>query len=132
MKVLVGAFNQEKALIGAFSVIVQPVVEPMDRFTALKNTHNVQLSQLLHLHRQAPDGAAVEQRARGRVPPAQQTGVQGLQQGHRHHAHQRQRQEGEGGVESRDVKGTAQNFTMHNAQDTKWAFRHIRYVDSDS
>ena len=32
---LVGAFNQEKALVGAFSVIVQPVVEPMDRFTAL-------------------------------------------------------------------------------------------------
>ena len=32
---LVGAFNQEKALVGAFSVIVQPVVEPMDHFTAL-------------------------------------------------------------------------------------------------
>ena len=28
MKALVGAFNQEKALVGAFSVIVQPVVEP--------------------------------------------------------------------------------------------------------
>ena len=27
--------NQEKALVGAFSVIVQPVVELMDRFTAL-------------------------------------------------------------------------------------------------
>ena len=35
MKALVGAFNKEKALVGAFSVIVQPVVEPMDRFTAL-------------------------------------------------------------------------------------------------
>ena len=35
MKALVGAFNQEKALVGAFSVIVRPVVEPMDRFTAL-------------------------------------------------------------------------------------------------
>ena len=35
MKALVGAFNQEKALVGAFSVIVQPVVEPMDRFKAL-------------------------------------------------------------------------------------------------
>ena len=35
MKALVGAFNQEKALVGAFSGIVQPVVEPMDRFTAL-------------------------------------------------------------------------------------------------
>ena len=35
MKVLVGAFNQEKALVGAFSVIVQLAVEPMDRFTTL-------------------------------------------------------------------------------------------------
>ena len=35
MKAPVGAFNQEKALVGAFSVIVQPVVEPIDRFTAL-------------------------------------------------------------------------------------------------
>ena len=35
MKALVGAFNQEKALVGAFSVIVQPVVEPMNRFAAL-------------------------------------------------------------------------------------------------
>ena len=35
MKALVGAFNQEKALVVAFSVIVQPVVEPMDRFAAL-------------------------------------------------------------------------------------------------
>ena len=35
MKALVGAFNQEKALVGAFSVIVQPVVEPMEYCTAL-------------------------------------------------------------------------------------------------
>ena len=35
MKALVGAFNQEKALVGAFSVIVQPVVEPMENYTAL-------------------------------------------------------------------------------------------------
>ena len=35
MNAVVAAFNQEKALIGAFSVIVQPAVEPMDRFTAL-------------------------------------------------------------------------------------------------
>ena len=35
MKALVGAFNQEKALEGAFSVIVQPVVEPMEHYTAL-------------------------------------------------------------------------------------------------
>ena len=35
MKALIGAFNQEKALVGAFSVIVQPVVEPMEHYTAL-------------------------------------------------------------------------------------------------
>ena len=35
MKAVVAAFNQEKALVGAFSVIVQPVMELMDRFTAL-------------------------------------------------------------------------------------------------
>ena len=34
VKALVGAFNQENALVRAFSVIVQPVVELMDRFTA--------------------------------------------------------------------------------------------------
>ena len=39
MKAVVAAFNQEKALVGAFSVIVQPVVEPMDRFAALGRTH---------------------------------------------------------------------------------------------
>ena len=45
MKALVGAFNQEKALVGAFSVIVQPVVEPMDNFTALR--HNITTSHSL-------------------------------------------------------------------------------------
>ena len=36
MKALEGAFNQEKALlVGAFSVIVKPIVKPMDRFAAL-------------------------------------------------------------------------------------------------
>ena len=35
MKALVGAFNQEKALVGAFSVIVQLFVEPMEHYTAL-------------------------------------------------------------------------------------------------
>ena len=39
MKALVGAFNQEKALVGAFSVIVQPVVEPMEYYTALVLVH---------------------------------------------------------------------------------------------
>ena len=38
VKAVVAAFNQEKALVGAFSVIVQPVVEPMDRFAALVKT----------------------------------------------------------------------------------------------
>ena len=38
MKALVGAFNQEKALVGAFSVIVQPVVEPIELYTALIRT----------------------------------------------------------------------------------------------
>ena len=37
VKAVVAAFNQEKALVGAFYVIVQPVVEPMDHFTALVN-----------------------------------------------------------------------------------------------
>ena len=31
MKALVGAFNHEKALVEAFSVIVKPIVKPMDR-----------------------------------------------------------------------------------------------------
>ena len=43
MKALVGAFNQEKALVGAFSVIIQPVVEPMDRFTALLETRRIMM-----------------------------------------------------------------------------------------
>ena len=34
MKALVGAFNQEKALVGAFSVIVHCTTLPMDRFAA--------------------------------------------------------------------------------------------------
>ena len=46
MKAVVAAFNQEKALVGAFSVIVQPVVEQMDRFAALSMT--------LHHHTTAP------------------------------------------------------------------------------
>ena len=39
MKAVVAAFNQEKDLVGAFSVIVQPVVEPMEHYTALIVTH---------------------------------------------------------------------------------------------
>ena len=41
MKALVGAFNWEKALVGAFSVIVQLVVEPMKHYTALVTIHYV-------------------------------------------------------------------------------------------
>ena len=54
MKALVGAFNQEKALVGAFSVIVQPVVEPMDRFTALIVTSIV--TSLISPHQTAEGG----------------------------------------------------------------------------
>ena len=42
VKALVDTFNQEKALVGAFSVIVQTVVEPMDSFTALVITPGAQ------------------------------------------------------------------------------------------
>ena len=48
MKALVGAFNQEKALVGAFSVIVQPVVEPMDRFAALIITVLSQIASMTY------------------------------------------------------------------------------------
>ena len=47
MKALVGAFNQEKALVGAFIVIVQPVVEPMEHYTAL---HWIYPTLTPHLH----------------------------------------------------------------------------------
>ena len=53
MKALVGAFNQEKALVGAFSVIVQPVVEPMDRFMALlvrDNYEDIKISNCVSSH----------------------------------------------------------------------------------
>ena len=60
MKAVVGAFNQEKALVGAFSVIVQPVVEPMDRFTALPRTLRRDEERLLHgVSEIFPDTAAV-------------------------------------------------------------------------
>ena len=55
MKALVGAFNQEKALVGAFSVIVQLVVEPMDRFTApveANQKHNYKLQPRPKLKRE--------------------------------------------------------------------------------
>ena len=37
MKALVGAFNQEKALVGAFSVIVQHTTSPIKRFAPLQH-----------------------------------------------------------------------------------------------
>ena len=48
MKALVGAFNQEKALVGTFSVIVQPVVEPMELYTALTRISGVPLAAATH------------------------------------------------------------------------------------
>ena len=53
MKAVVAAFNQEKALVGAFSVIVQPVVKPMDRFTAIELTGFAANIQQLFLARVA-------------------------------------------------------------------------------
>ena len=40
MKAGIAAFNHEKALVGTFSVIVQPVVEPMEHYTALLKVAN--------------------------------------------------------------------------------------------
>ena len=51
MKALVGAFNQEKALVGAFSVIVQLVVEPMEQYTALVTGYLVLLMKMFWLMR---------------------------------------------------------------------------------
>ena len=56
MKALVGAFNQEKALVGAFSVIVQPVVEPMDRFTALFQVQHGLRERPPQLHQVSREG----------------------------------------------------------------------------
>ena len=65
---VITAFNQEKALVGAFSVIVQPVVEPMDHYTALIR-YLPCLPQLLQA-RDGPrrGGGSV----RGAQPPARQ------------------------------------------------------------
>ena len=61
MKALVGAFNQEKALVGAFSVIVQPVVEPMERYTALD------LGDVLRVEVCCPAGAVAVAHEAGQV-----------------------------------------------------------------
>ena len=56
MKALVGAFNQEKALVGAFSVIVKPVVEPMEHYTALAHLHAGPRHEPVHPGQQAHRG----------------------------------------------------------------------------
>ena len=65
MKALVGAFKQEKALVGAFSVIVQPVVEPMDRFTALLIIMSPRQRGHVHLGTTAPRHVWLTQAAGG-------------------------------------------------------------------
>ena len=60
MKALVGAFNQEKALVGAFSVIVQPVVEPMERYTALPVIAAPHEHLLHHTQLPVPDAVPVK------------------------------------------------------------------------
>ena len=50
MKAVVAAFNQEKALVGAFSVIVQPVLEPMEHYTALDLVQGVVVEVDLVVH----------------------------------------------------------------------------------
>ena len=47
MKAVVAAFNQEKALVGAFSVIVQPVAEPMEHYTALIERGHLERLELM-------------------------------------------------------------------------------------
>ena len=39
VKAVVASFNQEKALVGAFSVIVQPVVEPIVHYCAQSESY---------------------------------------------------------------------------------------------
>ena len=51
MKALVGAFNQEKALVGAFSVIVHCTTSPINRFAALE------INYLLSLEAASPGPA---------------------------------------------------------------------------
>ena len=41
MKAVVGAFNQEKALVGAFSMIVQPVVDLWNRWIVLQHYYGL-------------------------------------------------------------------------------------------
>ena len=58
MKAVVAAFNQEKALVGAFSVIVQKVVEPKDRYTALLSSLFPPLTVTVSSRRQTSKASA--------------------------------------------------------------------------
>ena len=49
VKAVVAAFNQEKAQVGAFSVIVQPVVEPMEHYTALDGIYDIYLNITIYV-----------------------------------------------------------------------------------
>ena len=64
MKAVVAAFNQEKALVGAFSVIVQPVVEPMEHYTALQaewlSLEKISLEPDIIVMSQAPSTLSLE------------------------------------------------------------------------
>ena len=81
MKAVVAAFNQEKALVGAFSVIVQPVVEPMEHYTAL----------IVVLHLRCPDDGSPEADDDGRHVEEVGVGVEQLRDvlrvGHTRHHH---------------------------------------------
>ena len=71
MKAVVAPFNQEKALVGAFSLIIQPVVvvEPMDRFTAL--IFSLHIFRVRETRRQIP-GKFPEHPLQQRSSPQQQ------------------------------------------------------------
>ena len=74
MKALVGTFDQEKALVGAFSVIVQPVVEPMDQFAALVVMAQVRMViNTLHLVQRQHTGTEAETRPDDAVPVEEET-----------------------------------------------------------
>ena len=53
MKAVVSTFNQEKALVGAFSMIAQPVVEPIECFAALIDIVSV-CTHYVHYHASLP------------------------------------------------------------------------------
>ena len=69
VKAVVAAFNQEKALVGAFSVIANL---RMDLFEALHNTHN-QTQSLTATHKSCQRAAAVEENNNypDKLPPYQ-------------------------------------------------------------